>query len=141
MRGDGTADPPPRRSPRRRAAVVALVVLLGVVVLAVSGFEDTLTYYRTPTEVVDKPPPSGERVRIAGMVVPGSVHRDDDEVRFLLTDGATDIDVVSSSTPPRTFRAGEGAVVEGVLTTGQLFRADRVVVRHSNEYRPRDGAD
>ncbi|HET7328183.1 MAG TPA: cytochrome c maturation protein CcmE [Nocardioidaceae bacterium] len=129
-----------RKSPRRRAALVALVVLMGAVVLAVSGFEGTLTYYRTPTEVAAKPPPPDERFRVGGMVVPGSIRHDDAGVHFVLTDGATDLEVVSSSSPPRTFRAGEGAVVEGDLVADGVFAAELVVVRHSNEYRPPDGA-
>lgn len=139
-----TQDPtPPRRtlwSRRTRAIVLGVVALAGVVVLAASGFQDTLTYYRTPTEVAHDQPPPDQRFRVGGLVVPGSVERDGGRVSFVLTDGATDIDVVSSSTPPQTFRAGQGAVVEGLLVNQGTFRADRVLVRHSNEYRAPEGA-
>jgi cytochrome c-type biogenesis protein CcmE len=126
------------RSARVRGVAVAVAVLVGVTVLAVSGFEGTLTYYRTPTEVRHDPPPSGERFRMGGMVVRGSVADTARGVRFVLTDGTSDLTVVSSSSPPRTFRTGQGAVVEGKLVSDRLFRADRVIVRHSNEYRPAD---
>jgi cytochrome c-type biogenesis protein CcmE len=119
--------------------VLGVVALAGVVVLAASGFQDTLTYYRTPTEVAQDHPPPDQRFRVGGMVVPGSVERDGGEVSFVLTDGATDIDVVSTGTPPKTFRAGQGAVVEGLLSEPGTFHADRVLVRHSNEYRAPEG--
>jgi cytochrome c-type biogenesis protein CcmE len=132
---------PPRtlRSRRTRAIVLGVVALAGVLVLAASGFQDTLTYYRTPTEVAQDQPPHDQRFRVGGMVVPGSVERQGGEVSFVLTDGATDLDVVSSSTPPQTFREGQGAVVEGLLTGQGVFHADRVLVRHSNEYRAPEG--
>jgi cytochrome c-type biogenesis protein CcmE len=124
------------RSARARGAAVAIVVLVGVTVLAVSGFEGTLTYYRTPSEVAQSPPPAGERLRVGGMVVAGSVRDDDQGVRFVVTDGAADLTVVSSSSPPQTFRTGQGAVVEGTMGSEGVFLADRIIVRHSNEYQP-----
>lgn len=116
--------------------MVAVVLLVGVTVLALSGFEGTLTYYRTPSEVAQRPPASGEHFRIGGMVVPGSVSYAEHGVRFVLTDGASDLRVLSSSSPPQTFRTGQGAVVEGTLAAHGLFHASRILVRHSNEYRP-----
>lgn len=109
-------------------ALVALVVL--------SGMNDTLTYYRTPTEIAGSPPPAGESVRVGGLVTAGTVQHRGAVVRFVLTDGANDLDVVSRVAPPRTFRGGQGAVVEGHVLSDGVLRADRVVVRHSNEYRP-----
>jgi cytochrome c-type biogenesis protein CcmE len=120
---------------------VTTVVLLGVTVLAVSGFQDTLVYYRTPTEVASTPPPSNEVFRVAGLVVRGSLRENAGRLRFTITDGAHDLTVTSDGDLPQTFRAGEGAVVEGTLAGPRLFHADRVIVRHSNQYRPPNRAE
>jgi cytochrome c-type biogenesis protein CcmE len=42
--------------------------------------------------------------------------------------------------PPQMFREGIGVVVEGELASNGVFECDRVMVKHSNEYRaPEEG--
>lgn len=120
--------------------LLGLVLAVAVVVIATSGFKSTLTYYKTPTDLITNPPGAGQHLRLGGLVETGTVHHHDATVRFVLTDGAQEIPVVSTGTPPQTFRAGQGAVVEGVLGSGGVFRANTVIVRHSNQYQPPDGS-
>ncbi len=114
--------------------VLAAVGVLVVAGLTASALEGSVTYYRTPTEVLAHP--SGDAVRLGGMVVVGSVTRRDGQVRFDVTDGAHDVPVVTHDRPPGTFREGQGVVVEGRLGADEVFAADQVLVRHSNEYQP-----
>lgn len=123
----------------RRPLVAVLVLAAAVLVLAVvlvgAALNHSLSYYRTPTQLVGNP--QGDRsVRVGGLVVAGTVHHQGARVRFVLTDGANDLHVVTTDAPPSTFRAGQGAVVEGHLLSDGVFRADQVMVRHSNEYHP-----
>lgn len=122
-------------TPRRRALTVVAVVLAGLSVLGAGGLRDSLIYYRTPAEVAATPPPPGERFRLAGLVVGGSLHRSADTVVFVLTDGVQEVRVEHSGQTPQLLREGSGAVVEGTLSGG-TFRSDLVMVKHSNEYRP-----
>lgn len=124
-----------RRPGRGRLALLGLVLVVGVGVVAASGFKGTLTYYRTPTEVVTQPTLRDQHLRVGGLVVKGTLRGSGSAVRFQLTDGAHDLDVVTDGTLPRTFRAGQGALVEGRVDSDGRFRADRVLVRHSNQYR------
>ncbi|HET8604741.1 MAG TPA: cytochrome c maturation protein CcmE [Marmoricola sp.] len=126
----------PRRT-RRRRSVIALVavVVLGVGLLSAAALQGTFTYYRTPTELMSTAVSSHESVRLGGLVQPGSVRHHADVVRFVVTDGANDVQVVSHGTPPSTFRGGQGTVVVGHYVDGKIFRADSVEVRHSNQYR------
>lgn len=121
---------------RRRLSVLAFtaVLLAGVGLLVAATLQDTLTYYRTPSEVAAGGPATDERIRVGGQVVPGSVRRSGGRVQFRLTDGSQEITVVQRGGVPGTFREGEGAVVEGLLGGDGVFRADTVVVRHDNEY-------
>jgi len=121
---------------RRRLPVVVLVAV-GVLVLtgvALSGLEGAVTYYRTPTEVLDR----GDQgtVRLGGLVVRGSVLQRGDTISFTVTDGHRDVEVVSHDTPPGTFRQGQGVVVEGHLGDDGVFDGDQLIVRHSNQYQP-----
>jgi cytochrome c-type biogenesis protein CcmE len=129
------------RGHRRRAAVaLAAVVAVGVAVLIATALEHTMLYYRTPSEVASAPPAAGERIRLGGRVLPGSLRETGGQTRFRLTDGRDQIPVVGYGTPPGSFREGRDAVVEGILGGDGVFRSDTVMVKHSNEYRPREGA-
>ncbi|SFE82975.1 cytochrome c maturation protein CcmE [Blastococcus tunisiensis] len=128
-----------RRLPLRLLAVAG-VVLVGVGILAAAGLSGSLVYYRTPTELVTDTSLLGDRVRLGGLVVEGSVQRTGEGVRFALTDGVTDVAVVNSGQPRGVFQEGQGAVVEGRLGDDGVFRSDVLLVKHDNEYRaPADG--
>jgi cytochrome c-type biogenesis protein CcmE len=112
------------------------IVLAAVALLFTSALQGTLSYYRTPGEVLDDPDVRGERVRLGGDVVPGSVRRSGDVVVFRLAGEGRQIPVEQRGAPPETFREGAAAIVEGTLSPDGVFRSDRVAVRHGNEYRP-----
>lgn len=119
----------------RRLVVVALVLVAALGVLAVSGLGDSLVYYRTPSEVIADPPPAGAVVRLGGMVRPGSVSRGGDGVRFVLTDGVADVEVLHLAEVRGVFAEGQGALVEGRVGADGVFRSQLLMVQHDNEYR------
>lgn len=126
-------------SPRIRLAVVAVACVAAVGLLAAANLGDSLVYYRTPSELAAQPALGDERVRLGGLVQPGSVRADGDGVRFVLTDGAAEVTVVHRGDPPGVFQEGQGALVEGAFDGQRLFRSDLLIVKHSNEYRAADG--
>lgn len=130
-------NPQPART-RLRLASLALVAIAGIGVLAVSGLGGSLVYYKTPTELVQVHAGDGQRLRLGGLVMPGTVTRTATGVSFMLTDGVTDVRVVNTGTPTGVFQAGQGAIVEGTWTNG-LFASDTLIVKHSNEYRSKNG--
>ncbi|SCL27220.1 cytochrome c-type biogenesis protein CcmE [Micromonospora pallida] len=122
------------RRPGRLALVAVLLATGGL--LVAGALRDTLTYYRTPGEVLADPDAARQRVRLGGEVVPGSIRRDGDLVVFRLADRGDEVTVRQRGVPPETFRESEDAVVEGRLGADGVFDADHVVVRHGNEYGP-----
>jgi cytochrome c-type biogenesis protein CcmE len=122
----------------RRLVPVALVAVAALGLLAVSGLGDSLVYYRTPSEVVADPPPAGSVVRLGGMVQAGSVRPDGGGVRFALTDGVTDVEVLHVAEVRGVFAEGQGALVEGSLGADGVFRSQLLMVQHDNEYQRTD---
>ena len=127
-----------RAGTRVRLLVVGVSAAAAVGALAVVGLGEAAVYYRTPTEVLEQPPSLGDRLRLGGLVLPGSVRSDGTTVRFELSDGVTGLSVVHRGDPSGVFQEGQGAVVEGVLDADGSFRSDLVMVKHSNEYRAQD---
>lgn len=124
-----------RRSHRVAAALAAIAIGLGWV--AVKGLRSSLVYYQTPTDVVAKGHQAvGERMRLGGYVLPGSVKRDGQTLRFVVSDGFSSMTVVDTGGVPSLFRAGQGVVVEGALSGDGAFHADTTLVRHSSDYHP-----
>ncbi|MBI5299484.1 MAG: cytochrome c maturation protein CcmE [Deltaproteobacteria bacterium] len=116
-----------------------LVILGGLSVLFFGKLESNIVYFVTPTELLAKGDLAYEKpVRLGGTVKKGSIEWDPQAIslKFLLTDGSKEIPVASHSTPPQMFQDDMGVVVEGKLFRNDSFQADRLMVKHSNEYRP-----
>jgi cytochrome c-type biogenesis protein CcmE len=121
-----------------RVRVVVLLVLIAgslawVGTRALSG---NLVYYVTPTELLEQQPPPGERLRLGGQVVPGSVHEVEGGVDFVVTDGETRMTVAHDGSTPALFRSGQGVVLEGTYGPDGAFHSDTMLVKHGEEYRP-----
>lgn len=129
----GTAGP--RARLRLIACLAVVVAALGWV--SVRGLTGSLVYYLTPTDVVTHHQADvGQRIRLGGYVVPGSVGRPGATLTFTVTDGKQSMSVVSTGPVPELFRAGQGVVLEGALGTDHRFHSDTLLVKHNGEYRP-----
>jgi cytochrome c-type biogenesis protein CcmE len=135
---------PPLPPRGRRWGVLAGVAVVAVVVayLAFSSVGNALVYYLTPTELLARGDSAfGETVRLGGLVKAGSISGVAPDLRFVLTDGTTEIIVHAASAPTRSFREGVGAVVEGELNMHGVFEASQVIVKHDENYvAPSEGA-
>lgn len=110
--------------------VVALVVAI-----TIFGLNENLTYYLYPTEAVDQRQdfPDGERFRLAGLVVEGSLVDESDRLVFDVTDGGETIAVELSSTPPPLFAEQVPVLLEGTWRNG-VFVSDNALIRHDENY-------
>lgn len=133
-----------RRSRWRAAPFLGVAALLGGFgYLLYGGIGDNLVFYLTPTELEARGDAAYESsVRLGGVVVPGSVRWDADalDLRFVVGDGTTEMEVHSTGAPPQMFRDGIEVLVEGRLGSEGVFRSTNLMVKHSNEYRaPEEG--
>ena len=116
----------------------------GIVVAALagmiySGVQESMVYFYTPTELVQKKDSvQGKSLRVGGMVVDGSIRWDPQTLllTFQLTDGQGTVFVRHKGTAPDLFKEGAGAVVEGAWTSEGYFRSSNIMAKHSEEYKP-----
>lgn len=131
------------RKQRRFALIAGGVSVLGLAVgLMLFALQDTIVFFNSPTEIAEKQVAPGTRLRIGGLVAPGSVVRAEKlDVSFDVTDGNKAIRVAYTGILPDLFREGQGIVAEGVLQPGGSFKADSVLAKHDEKYMPREVAD
>lgn len=115
---------------------IGIAIILSVVVWeAISGFQQSKTYYVTVKELT-----SGnvtrERVRVGGIVAPGSIERRGGSVTFRLAQDAASIPVtyVGRDTLPDTFVPGAQAIIEGKYDASGNFRAEKIQAKCASKY-------
>lgn len=130
---------------RKGRRLVLIAAGLGVLALAagliLSALNDTIVFFRTPTEVAQQQVPPGARLRLGGLVETGSVTKAGTLTTFTVTDGNAAVKVAYSGILPDLFREGQGVVAEGALLADGTFRADSVLAKHDERYMPREVAD
>jgi cytochrome c-type biogenesis protein CcmE len=113
----------------------ALAVLALATFFALKAFNQNLLFYFTPTDVVTGKAPAGHLLRAGGMVKHGSIVREGLNVRFVITDFASDMPVVYSGVLPDLFKEDKGVIVRGKVDSG-VFVAEGVLAKHDENYVP-----
>ncbi|ADZ71331.1 cytochrome c maturation protein CcmE [Polymorphum gilvum] len=129
---------------QRRLTLIgsAGVVLAAAVGLILYALNDQIVFFQSPTDVMTKAIPAGQRIRLGGLVEDGSVERGDNAtVSFRVTDTANTVQVAFTGILPDLFREGQGVVTEGVIGPDGVFRADSVLAKHDETYMPKEVAD
>lgn len=124
---------------QRRGILIGLgVVILSVAALLVMfALKDSVVFFHTPSDIVEKKVPPGQRIRLGGLVREGSVKRGQGlHVSFTVTDTLKDIAVTYDNVLPDLFREGQGVVTEGALDGSGVFKADSVLAKHDENYMP-----
>ncbi len=134
-------------SPKVRNRLIAIAALAiaatGLAMLSFANIGENLVYYWSPSEMLAQGEKAyGATIRLGGLVKQGSIVWDADKTHltFQVADSkeqaAKAVTVACSETPPQMFREGIGVVVEGTFTPAGVFTSNRLMVNHSNEYRP-----
>jgi cytochrome c-type biogenesis protein CcmE len=129
---------------QRRLTLIggSLGVLALAAVLVLSALKDSIVFFNSPTDVMEKHIAPGTRIRLGGLVKEGSVQRGDNlAVRFEVTDGNKAVSVSYQGILPDLFREGQGVVTEGTIEPGGAFKADSVLAKHDERYMPKEVVD
>ena len=131
------------RKQRRLTLIGAGLGVLGLAAgLVLYALNDAIVFFNSPTDVAEKHVAPGTRIRLGGLVKPGSIARGQElAVRFAVTDGNREIAVAFTGALPDLFREGQGVIAEGALDGAGLFKADTVLAKHDETYMPREVAD
>ena len=132
------------RKRRRMYAVLAGLTMIAIAVaLVLTAFEDSIVFFYSPTDVIEKGVAPERRVRIGGLVKENSIKKADGGLTttFVVTDLANTLRVSYTGILPDLFREGQGVVAEGKLSRSGVFLAAEVLAKHDENYMPREVAD
>jgi cytochrome c-type biogenesis protein CcmE len=129
----GTVTPTRRRSPWAYGALA--LVLLGIGVVAYQALSSASLYFYNADEAVAQRAQLGDRrIRLQGAVA-SAVDETADGVVFTVRFNGASVVVHHNGDPPELFERGIPVVLEGRWDeSGDFFRSDRILVKHSEEY-------
>ena len=122
---------------KKRLYNILLVSLFSVsgISLILYSLNSNLDYFFTPTELKDQNISSDKRIKIGGMVLEGSVFRNDSNISFTVTDYESIVKVEFKGIVPDLFQEGSGVVALGYLND-EVFYAEEVLAKHDENYMP-----
>jgi len=112
--------------------------LVGVsltVTLVLNVFNQNIMVFQSPSDVLANNIPVNKTFRLGGLVVDGSLQREQDglTVHFTVTDNAKSIPVTFTGILPDLFREGQGVIAQGKME-GDTFMAKEVLAKHDENY-------
>lgn len=115
-----------------------MALIIGCLVwLAVGGVRDTKSYYKTIPELQQMGRAAhGQRLRVGGDVVPGSIVKNGAQVSFVLHQGAQKLNVVYTGNDPLpdTFKDNSQALADGRLGSDGVFEANKIQAKCASKY-------
>ncbi|ABM04722.1 CcmE/CycJ protein [Psychromonas ingrahamii 37] len=135
----------PRRKKRLLITSLLAVALSLAVGLVLFALQQNIDLFYTPTEIIEGKketgikPEVGQRLRIGGMVVQGSVKRNPESLKVsfdLVDNGGGIVTVFFDGILPDLFREGQGIVAQGNLLNATEINASEVLAKHDEEYMP-----
>lgn len=139
----------PRRK-KRLVIITSILAGLGAVAgLVLYALSQNIDLFYTPSEIVQGKkdtgvkPSIGQRIRVGGLVVPGTVKRDENslKVSFKLIDTGPQVTVYYDGILPDLFREGQGIVANGILVGETDLEASEVLAKHDENYMPKEVAE
>ena len=120
-----------------------IVVVVGTLVwLAAAGMGENKTYYKTVAELNKMGNTAyGQRTRVGGNVVAGSIQHVGNQVQFLLSQDDQNLKVAYTGTDPLpdTFKDGAQALADGKLDKDGVFHAGRIQAKCASKYEAKPG--
>ncbi len=127
--------------PRKRLPLSFIIggiaILAAVVYLVYANTQASAVYYMTVSELRHCTTCTTQSVRVAGIVQPGSISRDDQKnvLHFVITEGSQTLPVTyTGGVVPDIFRAGIQVVVEGYYTGSGPFQATTLLAKCPSKF-------
>ncbi len=125
--------------PRQQRMLAVGLAALGIAIAAaftLRAFQDNMMFFVEISDVVAGKHPKQRNFRIGGLVVDGSIQREQGsmDVSFSVTDTACELPVSYTGVLPDLFREGQGVVAHGRLGEDGVFVADKILAKHDENY-------
>lgn len=125
--------------PRQQRMLALGLVALGLALaatLTLRAFKDNMMFFIEISDVLAGDYPKERNFRIGGLVVEGSIQREEDslDMAFLVTDMQCELSVAYSGVVPDLFRDGQGVVAHGRMDGSGTFVADKIMAKHDENY-------
>ncbi len=132
--------------PRQQRMLAVGLAALGIAIaagLTLRAFQDNMMFFVEISDVAAGNYPKERNFRIGGLVVSGSLQRQEGslDVSFDVTDTACSVPVVYTGVLPDLFREGQGVVAHGRLDNDGVFKADKIMAKHDEDYMAPEVAD
>lgn len=116
--------------------LLGIAILSSAVGLILYALQNNVSLYFTPTQVYNNEAPQGRNFRIGGLVVEGSLKREQDGLTlyFDVTDTAKTMRVNYKGILPDLFKEGKGVVAHGKMQADNTFLADEILAKHDENY-------
>jgi len=127
---------------RRRIQLIVIAVFFLIVASILIGFafKDGIEFFRSPSQVVSENINEDEVFRIGGLVKENSLFKDGNNVSFIVTDRANEVEVKFVGILPDLFSEGTGMIATGRLKSN-IFEATEILAKHDENYMPKEVAD
>ena len=117
--------------------LLSLLILIVAVLIIIFNLRDNIVYFYTPTELERIDISEKKIMRVGGLVKKNSIKNDGSKnFSFIITDNTNEINVDFQGILPNLFAEEKGVVVEGSYVQENLFRANKVLAKHDENYMP-----
>ena len=116
--------------------VLILITLTLSVFLILKSLEENVVYFQSPSEIKTLSELDKKKIRVGGMVKENSISVTANEIKFIITDFKSEINVSYTGAVPNLFEEEKGVVVEGFLKDRNFFSATKILAKHDENYMP-----
>ena len=116
--------------------ILVLFTLVLSIGLILKSLEESVVYFKSPSDVKVLDEIKNKKIRIGGMVKKNSVDMSNNGINFIITDFKNEINVSYSGIIPNLFSEEKGVVAEGYLKDKSFFEASKILAKHDENYMP-----
>ena len=138
----------PQQAKYVRFGIVIAIIVVALGYLAYTGVQESKSYYVTIGELRNMGDTAyTKRLRVAGNVVPGTIHKVGPNADFVLVEQDPQtkqrqelrVSYKGKEPPPDTFKDNAQALVMGEFGKDQVFHAREIQAKCASKYAPQQG--